>query len=487
MADSFRYTSKPPAAAESAAVRTAVVGAGWAGLAAAIAAVQRGQRVTLFEAARHAGGRARSLPVTMPDGRKIVIDNGQHILIGAYTHTLQLMRTVGANPEHLLLRMPLDLRYPDGSGLHFPAAVPAWLPKRHAASFTAAWGIARTRGWRWSERMALLRTMRHWQRGGFACSPFTTVADLCAALPARVVQDLIEPLCSSALNTVTTQASGSVFLRVLRDALFAAPGASDFLLPRAPLSELLPEPALRWLAARRASIRLGERVSTLQWSGPDQLAGGTRVSNATAGQHDSLWRVQGEPFDQVILATSAANALALLRPVKQTSPQFIAQPVREWGATTARLPHTAITTVYAQVQGDAEERTANTRAASHLDILKRPMLTLRSGPEAPAQFVFNRTLLGRSIENLNGSTLLAFVVCASQGERADLEAKVCAQSLDQLGLRVQFALTLTEKRATFACTTNRQRPPKRIAPGLSACGDYVEGDYPATLEGSVMP
>ena len=43
------------------------------------------------------------------------MDNGQHLLIGAYRETLRLMQTVGANPEHLLRRLPLELHYP-GAG-----------------------------------------------------------------------------------------------------------------------------------------------------------------------------------------------------------------------------------------------------------------------------------------------------------------------------------------------------------------------------------
>jgi len=45
--------------------------------------------------------------------------------------------------------------------------------------------------------------------------------------------------------------------------------------------------------------------------------------------------------------------------------------------------------------------------------------------------------------------------------------------------------TVVEKRATFACTPGLARPPATIAPGLLACGDYVAGPYPATLEGAV--
>jgi len=59
--------------------RIAIVGAGWAGLAAAVAAAQRGHDVTLFEVARTLGGRARTLSLSMPDGSEALVDNGQVI------------------------------------------------------------------------------------------------------------------------------------------------------------------------------------------------------------------------------------------------------------------------------------------------------------------------------------------------------------------------------------------------------------------------
>ena len=59
------------------------------------------------------------------------------------------------------------------------------------------------------------------------------------------------------------------------------------------------------------------------------------------------------------------------------------------------------------------------------------------------------------------------------------------QARDQLGLEMQAVQTVVEKRATFACTPALQRPAARITHGLVACGDYVDGPYPATLEGAV--
>jgi len=172
--------------------RVAVVGAGWAGLAAAVQATADGHAVTLYEMAGHTGGRARSVPI-----HTLALDNGQHILIGAYTETLRLMRLVGADPGRLLHRRPLELRYPDGSGLRLP---------RGNVRLAFAWAVARAHGWSWRERGSLLRQTFGWWRNGMRNPGVATVAELCAGLPGRVRADLIDPLCIAALNTPSTQA-----------------------------------------------------------------------------------------------------------------------------------------------------------------------------------------------------------------------------------------------------------------------------------------
>jgi predicted NAD/FAD-dependent oxidoreductase len=106
------------------------------------------------------------------------------------------------------------------------------------------------------------------------------------------------------------------------------------------------------------------------------------------------------------------------------------------------------------------------------------MLALRSSAEHPAQYVFDRAQLG------GPDGLLAFVVSASQGDRETLQQQVLQQAA-ALGWNVQPVQTVVEKRATFACVPGLRRPPVSIAPGLWACGDYVEGPYPATIEGAV--
>lgn len=420
-------------------MRVAVIGAGWAGMAAAVQATNAGHTVTVLEAARTLGGRARALAATLPDGREVTLDNGQHILIGAYIDCLRLMREVGVDARSTLRRGPLTLQFPDGHGLRLPHS--PLLP----APLDALIGIALAHGWPWRARLGLLRAALRWQRNSFQCTPNLSVAQLCRSLAPPVMQELIEPLCVSALNTPAERASAQVFLRVLRDALFGVAGGSHLLLPRTDLTALFPAAAAHWLQQRGGEVRLGTRIAQLQPQG-------------------TQWQVDGQPFDAVLLATAASDAAKLLAESASAAPESIANKLSAWCATASALQFEAIATVYAWGANAC---------------LPAPMLALHSAPAAPAQFVFDRGQLD------GPAGLLAFVVSASTLPRDELQAQVLRQAQTQLGLVLQPVQTVVEKRATFACTPALLRPPQTIAPGLLACGDYVAGPYPATLEGAV--
>ena len=412
-----------------------IVGAGWAGLAATVTAVDAGHQVTVFETARVPGGRARAVPAKMADGRIVLLDNGQHILIGAYTESLRLMRQVGVDVDAALLRTPLAMIFPDGNGLRFPA-----LP----APLDALVGIARACGWTWRDKLSLLRAAIGWQRAGFECAAYQSVADLCNLLTPRVRHEMIDPLCVSALNTPAADASGRVFLRVLRDAMFGASGGSNLLLPRVDLGTLFPETAVKWIVARGGCIAAGQRVQSI-------------------APADSGWTIDGEAFDHVLLACPPNEAARLVEG-SGIDHETNHRAGGDWCAQARALRFEAITTVY--IEGGHR--------------LPSPMLALRSTADAPAQFVFDRAQLG------GPAGLWAMVVSASTTDRAALESQVRAQAAAQLGCqRPRVVLTIVEKRATFACTPGLVRPAMQIAPGLSACGDYIEGPYPATLEGAV--
>ena len=403
-----------------------IVGAGWAGLAAAVTATQAGWQVELFEAAQIAGGRARSLSQTFA-GQSL--DNGQHILIGAYRDTLSLMRTVGINPDTALQRLPLDLRFSDGQGL----CLPDW-----AMPFNFLAGLARTQGWQLQDKASLIKAAWRWQCTNLKCNETWTVAELChdAQLSDCVMAQLIEPLCLSALNISVQEASASVFLRVLQDALLGGAGSSDLLVPRVDLGQLLPTASSRWLEAHGAQIHLGQRLD--------------------ASDVEALY-AQATSHQPILLACPPWEAARLSANLAPT-----------WADQTSALSHTAIATVYLHCSD-----------AGYTG-LSRPMMALRSDSQAPAQFVFDRGAL------TGQPGLLAAVVSACDLERDAVSERVQNQVRVQLGLReLACVQTVVEKRATFACTPQRHRPDAFIAKDLWACGDYIRGPYPATLEGAV--
>ena len=404
----------------------AIVGGGWAGIAAAVTAHRLGAQVTLFEMAPLLGGRARRADV---DGQ--TLDNGQHILIGAYRDTLDLMREVGVDPDTVLARHPLTLVDARGQGLRLRAGPPA---------LAFALAVARRPDWSWAQRGRLLLSAAGWAARGFACPKDWTVARLCQGLPQVVMQDLIEPLCVAALNTAAADASALVFLRVLRDGLFGGNGAADLLLPRDGLDQLLPAPALQWLKAQGVSVHLRTRVQVL--------------APTAAG-----WLVDGTAYDAVVLACPAGEAARLTRALAP-----------DWSACAASLRHEPIVTVYL-------------RGPSHA--LPFPMLALRG---VPAQFLFDLPALG-----VADGLFAAVISGAAQWVDAGPDATARAV-LDQLESELPSAdpaspwrvvKVISERRATLACTPALRRPDLRVAPSLVAAGDFVDGPYPSTLEGAV--
>ncbi|MGE5824056.1 MAG: hydroxysqualene dehydroxylase HpnE [Bacteroidota bacterium] len=230
--------------------RIAIVGGGYAGMAAAVSLAARGLPTRIYEAGPVLGGRARRV---VQRGRSL--DNGQHVLIGAYTELARLMRLVGV-PDEALLRMPLELRYARGFALR---------ALRLPAPFGLLGGLLAARGAPLAERVGALRFVLALRRGRYRLEADCSVE----ALLARHRQDgalgkyLWRALCVSALNTPPARASAAAFLAVLRDALDGPSGASDLLLPRVDLARLFPEPAAAFVAARGGDVRLNEAVRDL--------------------------------------------------------------------------------------------------------------------------------------------------------------------------------------------------------------------------------
>ena len=249
--------------------RVAVVGAGYAGMAAAVTLAARGVAVTVFESGTVPGGRARRV---ISQGNEL--DNGQHILVGAYTELFRLMRTVGV-PADALLRLPFEIRYAGEFRLRS-----LWLPPPLGLLF----GLLLSRGTPFRERWGAVRFMAAMRKTAFRMNPDLSVKELLELnlQGGKIGHYLWRPLCVSALNTPPEQASANIFLAALRDSLGGESDASDLLLPRVDLSKLFPEPAVEFVNRNGGEVRLRspiESISSLKESfssiivavGPHQL------------------------------------------------------------------------------------------------------------------------------------------------------------------------------------------------------------------------
>jgi squalene-associated FAD-dependent desaturase len=408
----------------------AVIGAGWAGLAAAATLAERGVPVTVFEASRNLGGRARRVSV---DG--VDLDNGQHVLVGAYRETLRLMRLVGADPDKLLLRLPLELRYADGFRLRAPR-LPYPLNLLCALRGAKGLGLAQS--------VAALRLMASLKWRGFRVEPDRSVAQLLdeQGQSGALRTHLWEPLCVSALNTPVAAASAQIFASVLRDGLTGSRAASDLLIARTDLGRVFPEPAAEFVKVRGGAIELGVLVRRIT-----SVPGGFRLNDA-------------EVFSSVVIACGPHQAGPLLVQLPE-----LADALSHINA----FRYEPIVTCYLQYPDSVS--------------LPAPMLAFAGGI---AQWAFDRGQLG------GPKGLIAAVISAS-GPHEELPKDALVSGIEaelRAGLGALpdplWSQVITEKRATFSCRPGLTRPEGTTpVSGLLLAGDYIASEYPGTLEAAV--
>lgn len=413
----------------------AVIGGGWAGLAAAVELAANGVGVTLFESARQPGGRARAVRF-----EGLTVDNGQHLLIGGYHETRRLLRTVGVDEGAAFERWPLRLELFDGDQRIALRAPP--LP----APLHLAWAIWRAEGLGRGERVAALRLAARLLRSRFTLPRDLPLARFLAAhgQPPRLVRRLWEPLCLAMLNTPVDEASSTIFLRVLHDAFAVRRADSDLLLPRHDLGTLFPWPATRFVESRGGAVKLARRVTALR----------------SAGSGIAALTVDGREVEveRLIVAASPNAAAALLAP---HAPALALQ--------IEGLGGQPVTTLYLRYPGAAR--------------LPSAMVGLCGGV---GQWVFDHGVTGRP-------GLLAVVISGPgrhmELEREDLAREVARELDERLALGTpEASLVIRERRATFHCDAGvGERRPGHATPfdNCWLAGDYTDTGYPATLEGAV--
>jgi hydroxysqualene dehydroxylase len=405
----------------------AVIGAGWAGLTCALELCAAGFAPTLFEANKTPGGRARR--VLIPSGA--TVDNGQHLLLGAYSESLRQLRAVhGTNPLPLH-RIPLTLlstkKYTEPPDI---AMVSTGFPLVSlAAAMTTAHGL--TIGEKASLAWFMLKTLY-----GEPPRASATVGEVIASVSAKPRQRILEPLCLAALNTPASRASAAVFANVLRGSFRGAPTNAEMLIPAVDLSAFFPEPACAKIAQQGGTVRLGDAVMMI-----DPEGAGIRVTSR---------KVTGS-FEHVVVAVAPQHAARLLRPVAQWA---------RTGDLLADISYEPITTV--------TDRTFTDDAYKSLPLLM--------GVDDPiGQWVFHDAQRKQRTLVVSGGD--------AHGDRVLSDLIGYAGAM--LGVRPTALHGITEKRATYSCTPAqhvRLSTFVRPKPPLWLCGDYCYPEFPATLE-----
>jgi squalene-associated FAD-dependent desaturase len=376
------------------------------------------------------------------------LDNGQHILLGAYSATLRLMELAGVAQKQVLLRIPLQLHMQDELALSASRHLPA--PLHIISAFLLAKGLSP------NERLAAIRFMAWMNLAKFTLAKDETLQDLLQRKrqPDRLTRLLWEPLCLAALNTPIAEASATVFLNVLRDSLAKSRADSDMLLPRCDLSSLLAEPLGRYIENNGGTVRLDTAI--------------THLESHAEGFHVQTGDKTYATFTHVIAATSPFR----LKPFISNLPQLA-----DITGIVSRFQYQPIYTLYLQYPEPAQ--------------LAVPMIGFSKDKTAYSQWVFDRgSLCGQP-------GLLAVVISAegrhqelSQQELANAVIQEIAQAFPHLPEPLWHKV-IAEKRATFACKAGMARPPQKTALSrFYLAGDYttdgmVSSLYPGTIEGAV--
>ncbi len=423
--------------------QVAIIGGGLAGLSAAATLAEQGIQTTLFEAGPHFGGRARSVAIEF-NSQTFQVDNGQHILLGAYHETLKLLEKVGVQEKQAFLRLPLALNMVSPrTNKVFKLANLNCLPHPLSQLF----GFLCCQGLSFSERFATVKWMFKLKKTSYHLTTDEPLKDFLLKnnQSNQIIKFLWEPLCLAALNTPIELASSKVFLSVLRDTFNGDKTDGDFLIPQLDLSQIISTPIARYLRAHQSTVLNNKRVRSIK-----PIESGFEIAT----------RLEQYTFSHVVIATAA----------------------RQLKDLTVDLPKLDIATLQTEAYDYQPIYTVYLQYPSHIT-LPQPMLGL---VDLTSQWVFDRG-------QLCGQQGLMAVVISAKGKHQKLTQDMLALKVAQ-ELHHAFPFlpkplwhkVIAEKCATFSCDVNLPRPTNITPyPNLFLAGDYTYADYPATIEGAV--
>jgi hydroxysqualene dehydroxylase len=405
----------------------AIIGGGWAGLTCAVELCAAGHSVTLYESNPIPGGRARR--VTLPSG--LTCDNGQHLLLGAYSETLRQIARVQAKPDALFSRLPLTL----AATRSYDHAADLSIIRRAFPGLGMAAGLFGAKGLVLGEKLSLLKFLAKAIVMSDVDITRTVAEDIASVAPA-VRDRVLAPLCLAALNTPASRASAKVFRNVLRAAFMRGAAGSDMLVPAIDLSAVFPDAAVKWLERHGGKVLLGETVMIL---------------NDLETQVEIVSRRFTAKFDHIVLAVAPQHLPRLLSPTPRW--QGLARALEG-------LEYEPITTLY-------QTEFALREALPHPAIL--------SVDDPVMQWVFHH----------KERRLRAVVVSGADAHHDKALEDLRNYAAQKTGALPSAWQGITEKRATYSCTplqhVRLSTLPKPAGP-IWLAGDYCYPDFPGTLE-----
>jgi len=427
-----------------------VIGAGFAGLSAAVRLTKRGMRVLVVEARSRLGGRATAFS-DRETGE--LVDNGQHVLLGCYTDTLAFLAEIDAM-ANVDVQRQLSVTMIDRDGRRSRLVCPMLPSPLHLIGGIVEWDALG-----WSDRLSVLRMAgplrraRRSLRPGateIAASPGETVEAWLVrnGQTARIREMLWEPLALAALNQPVTDAAAPPFARVLAEMFGPDPQAAAIILPAKPLHQMYAEPARAFIERGGGVVRTGAPASIVVG------AGGAAVESAGErwAPRAIVSAVPWFALDGLIAGDRSPLGDVIDRANRMTSSPIV----------TVNLWFDRI-------------------------VMDEPFLGL---PGRAMQWVFDKRLVfGGSASHLSlvssGASPLvaktnAELVAAAHQELSDAMPDVRAA-------RLVRSTVVREPRATFSLAPGQPARPgaATAVPGLFLAGDWIDTGLPATIESAV--
>lgn len=422
-----------------------IAGAGWAGLAAGVELSRQHIPVTIVESARQIGGRARRVTF---DG--LTLDNGQHLMIGAYRQLLKLLSTMGVDESSVFHRIPHQIDMKDLNTGH--SVFQLTLPQLPAPLHLLV-GMLRCPSLSLQQKLVTLVRFNRLLNNAIEHDISVDQWLAGAGLPEAYVEHLLKPLSLAALTTATHQASAKAFQTVLQQTFNGPAANTDLLIPKTDLGRLFPDAARAYIESQGGEVLTGHKLEQITLEN-----GRVHSVNIDHQQLECDWLILATPphATEKLLANSSADL--------STAHQL------------HHLSYEPITTVYLQYPQSVQ--------------LDKPMLGLLN---ATGEWLFDRRYCHQP-------GLMAVVISAN-GPHMALDnprlAEKISQELAQLyphWPEAEAHWVIREKRAGFSChpAVDDHRPSVcTIIDNLSLCGDYVKTEpksqpgLPSTLEGAL--